>query len=98
MKKIIVIVGLILISFSCSNTPMAVADSNKETTLEIQQLANQDTNCYKVVELNDCLYVLQDQKVVMKVLNLSGTVETLLLGTLLIVLLMVILAIISPGI
>jgi PBP1b-binding outer membrane lipoprotein LpoB len=94
MKKIIIIVGLILISFSCSNTPIAVADSNKETTLEIQQLANQDTNCYKVVELNDILYVLQDQKVVIKVSNDSGALNSILLVFLLIWLLVIIIALI----
>ena len=65
---------------SCSNDPIDVEKPQKETTVEIQELAQRDTALYKVVELKRTLYLLnKDNIVVKKVENLSGVADTLFL-------------------
>jgi hypothetical protein len=57
---------------SCSNTPTDVKDPQKETTVQLQQLAAIDTINYKVVEIDDVVYILKDELVVKKIENQSG--------------------------
>ena len=80
MKKLLLIT-LLGAFMSCSNTPTNVENPTKSTTIELQQLANADSTVYKVVELNDNVYILseKDNLVVKKVSNLTGTIETLVL-------------------
>lgn len=73
MKKyLFLILGIILISSCVSNTDVNVKDPQKETTVQLQNLAKIDTNYYKVVEQNDVVYILQKDIVVKKVKNDSG--------------------------
>lgn len=72
MKKLIFLILTIGLFTSCANEPIKVDDPKKETTVQIQQLAAIDTICYKVVELDDKVYIIQDQMVVKKIANDSG--------------------------
>jgi PBP1b-binding outer membrane lipoprotein LpoB len=78
MKKLIMILGLVLVLSSCSDTPTEVKNPKQETTVELQQLANIDSVTYKVVEKGKTVYILstKDNTVVKKVRNESGAIKT----------------------
>jgi len=78
MKKLIMILGLVLVFSSCSDTPTEVKNPKQETTVELQQLANIDSLTYKVVEKYDTVYILstKDNTVVKKIRNHSGALDT----------------------
>lgn len=78
MKKLFFILT-VFIFFSCENDPITVENPEKETTLEIVNLSKKDSTTYKVVELDNTLHVLQNEKVVKKVYNNLGAVGTLLI-------------------
>jgi hypothetical protein len=80
MKKLLLIT-LLGAFMSCSNTPTNVENPTKSTTIELQQLANADSTVYKVVELNDAVYILseKDNLVVKQIHNSTGVVYTLIL-------------------
>lgn len=95
MKSIlsILLMGLVTIMlFSCSNTPIKVDNPKKETTIQIQQLATIDSIYYKIVEVDDKVYIVKDGLVVKKVVNDSGAMNTL---TILIISLVLILNVIG---
>jgi hypothetical protein len=81
MKKVIAILALGITLVSCNETPTKVDNPKKETTIELQQLANADTTKYKVIEKDDVMYVLssKDNVVVKKIKNDSGVADTLFL-------------------
>jgi len=74
--KYLIILSLFLVS--CDNTPTKVENTNKETTIEIQQLAEKDTILYKVVELKDQVYCINTKTnlVERKISNDSGYMKT----------------------
>ena len=78
MKKLIMILGLVLVLSSCSDTPTEVKNPKQETTVELQQLASIDSVTYKVVEKGKMVYILstKDNTVVKKVRNESGALKT----------------------
>lgn len=78
MKKILLIIFTLFL-FSCENTSTKVKYPEKETTIEIQQLASRDTTCVNIVEIKDIVYVLNNGIVTHKIENSSGIVKTLLL-------------------
>jgi len=82
MKKILTVICLLVLFASCDNTPTEVKDPQKETTVQLQQLAAIDTVDYKVVELNDVMYVIKDDLVVKKVKNQSGDSKSAPVGLL----------------
>lgn len=61
---------------SCSNTPTDVKDPQKETTIQLQQLAAIDTVNYKIVEIDNVMYILKDELVVKKIENQSGEYDS----------------------
>jgi hypothetical protein len=80
MKKLLLIT-LLGAFMSCSNTPTNVENPTKSTTIELQQLANADSTVYKVVELNNAVYILseKDNLVVKQIHNSTGVIYTLIL-------------------
>lgn len=58
MKNLLLLIFVIVALSSCAPTEYKVDDSQKETTVEIQQMVQTDTVCYKVVELNNNLYII----------------------------------------
>lgn len=76
MKKLIYLCLICVVSFlfqSCENDDVIPKNAAKETTLEIQTLAKQDTNWYKVAYIDNTLYVLDSQyQVTHKLKNFSG--------------------------
>lgn len=58
MKNLLLLIFAIVALSSCASTEYKVDDSQKETTVEIQQMVQTDTVCYKIVELNNNLYVV----------------------------------------
>jgi len=76
MKKLLFIL-LVFVLFSCDNTEIEVKNPEKITTIEIQQMAAQDTVMYKKVYLNDVLYLVnRDNQVEYKITNYSGSFGT----------------------
>jgi len=90
MKHLFLIIIAMLL-FSCSNTTTKVENSNRETTVQIQQLAAIDSITYKVVELDNVVYVLKDNLVVKEVTNQSGAVYSLVLTVAILLLFLLIL-------
>jgi hypothetical protein len=92
--KNLLLITLLGAFMSCSNTPTNVENPTKSTTIELQQLANADSTVYKVVELNDAVYILseKDNLVVKQIHNSTGVVYTL---TLILVIIFVIVGIIA---
>jgi PBP1b-binding outer membrane lipoprotein LpoB len=78
MKKLIMILGLVVVLSSCTNTPTEVKNPKQETTIELQQLASIDSLTYKVVEKDDTVYILstKDNIVLKKIRNHSGALMT----------------------
>lgn len=56
MKNLLFLLFILL--SSCSNSDIEVKNSQKETTEEIKQLAEQDSVTYKAVYLDDTLYLV----------------------------------------
>jgi hypothetical protein len=91
MKNLLLII-LTLFLFSCENTPTQVKNPEKETTMEILQLANQDTTCVKVVEIDNIVYVINNGLVTHKIVNSSGGAKTLILIAFIIVIVLIVIA------
>jgi len=68
MKKIITLLGFIALLSSCS-TAIESVNPEKETTVEIQQKAKEDTLVYKVVIIDNTLYAVNNNLVKVKVTN-----------------------------
>jgi PBP1b-binding outer membrane lipoprotein LpoB len=81
MKKLLTtILFLVLIIASCDKSPInPTKNPEKETTQEMLNIVNQDTNCYKVAIIDDELYVIKDNLVIYNPDNDSGTVLTIFL-------------------
>ena len=81
MKNLLIVITALLIFASCNNKPIEVQNPDKATTLQLQKLAKEDTMVYKVVELDDTLYIITttDHKVVKKLHNYSGAIDVLLI-------------------
>lgn len=88
MKRILALglIALTLTLTSCDNTPIKVANPDKVTTVELQNIAKADTNEYKVVYYfspggGETMFIINPKidKVVMKVDNNSGAIDTLAL-------------------
>ena len=78
MKKIILIFVLFLTS--CSNDSVEITPEKQDeiTTLQIQELAKKDTCSYKVVYLDNTMYVLNKSlKVEKRINNYSGALATM---------------------
>ena len=91
MKYIIILITLLTL-FSCDNKPTKVTDKDTETTIKIQQLANNDSILYKYVEIGDKSYIVNNNTKLVdyKIINDSAAVEFLatflLVGTICIIL------------
>ena len=57
MKQLLTLLLFILLT-SCSNADINVDNKEKETTVEITNLADKDSNSYKAVYLNNTLYLV----------------------------------------
>jgi hypothetical protein len=68
MKTILKLMTLTLVLGSCNMQDINV-NSEKTTTVEIQNLANQDSTLYKVVDLNNNLYIVNSSNMVVKKAN-----------------------------
>jgi PBP1b-binding outer membrane lipoprotein LpoB len=68
MKTILKLMTLTLVLGSCSMQDINV-NSEKTTTVEIQNLAKQDSTVYKVVDLNNNLYIVNSSNMVVKKVN-----------------------------
>jgi hypothetical protein len=68
MKKTLKLLTLTLVLGSCSMQDINV-NSEKTTTVEIQNLAKQDSTVYKVVDLNNNLYIVNSSNMVVKKVN-----------------------------
>jgi hypothetical protein len=68
MKTILKLMTLTLVLGSCSMQDINI-NSEKTTTVEIQNLAKQDSTMYKVVDLNNKLYVVDSSNMVVKKVN-----------------------------
>jgi TRAP-type mannitol/chloroaromatic compound transport system permease small subunit len=68
MKTILKLMTLTLVLGSCNMQNINV-NSEKTTTVEIQNLANQDSTLYKAVDLNNKLYVVDSSNMVVKKVN-----------------------------
>ena len=94
MKNLLLLIFAIVALSSCAPTEYKVDNSQKETTVEIQQMVQTDTVCYKVVELNNNLYIVNatTNLVEYKAIDSSllGTISIFLLIALCIVLLIAI--------
>jgi hypothetical protein len=79
MKTILKLMTLILVLGSCSIQDINV-NSEKTTTVEIQNLANQDSTMYKVVDLNNNLYIVNSSNMVVKKVDYNdGDIKTIAL-------------------
>ena len=79
MKTILKLMTLTLVLGSCSMQDINV-NSEKTTTVEIQNLANQDSTLYKVVDLNNKLYIVNSSNMVVKKVNYNdGDIKTIAL-------------------
>lgn len=93
MKKFILLLALVLTS--CSNDSVEINPEKQDeiTTLQIQELAKKDTCTYKVVYLDNTMYVLnKDLKVEKKLNNYSGIVSTMFIILLFFLLILVMLS------
>ena len=82
MKKLIgfMLILTVIILTSCDNTPAKIDSPEKGTTVELQQKASLDTNCYKVIVDDNKLYVINsDNLLVAKAENTDGDVLTMLI-------------------
>ncbi len=63
MKKLITILSIFIITLlcSCNGTPIEVENPQKTTTLELQNLADNDTTLYKCVIIKNNLYLLNNK-------------------------------------
>ncbi len=57
MKKLLLVLGLFLMG--CSSDPITVENPEKVTTTEIINLSKSDSTSYKVVELDNTVYILK---------------------------------------
>ena len=63
---------LTLVLGSCSIQDINI-NPEKTTTVEIQNLANQDSTMYKVVDLNNNLYIVNSSNMVVKKVNYDNS-------------------------
>jgi hypothetical protein len=76
MKTILKLMTLTLVLGSC-NIQDTNVNSEKTTTVEIQNLAKQDSTVYKIVDLNNQLYILDSSNMVVKKVNYNdGDLKT----------------------
>ena len=77
MKKLLLLITILIILSSCDNEKPTPVDSKKETTVQIQQLAQIDSNFYKVVEIESKTYIVNKDNMVIKIKkDFSGAANT----------------------
>jgi hypothetical protein len=95
MKYLILFILITL--YSCDDTDYKSTNPEQNTTIELQQLAQQDSITYKIVQVEDIYYCINTNTnmVEYRIVNTSGTAKTLLMFLAAVFIIMLLLGIIS---